>query len=94
MFVILFPSASSIKLTIVPYTVTEWVHRGSLNDVFHDRSVVFTNEVILSLARQLAIGLNFLHQKQLVHRDIKPHNCLITDQLNLKIADLGCRYNC
>ena len=41
--------------------------------------------------RQMAQGLKYLHSKQLVHRDVKPDNVLIsTDpQLCLKISDFG-----
>jgi len=42
--------------------------------------------------RHLAQGLIFLWQKQLIHRDIKPQNLLLSsqsDQATLKIADFG-----
>ena len=41
--------------------------------------------------RQMAHGLKYIHSKQLVHRDVKPDNVLIsTDpQLCLKISDFG-----
>jgi serine/threonine protein kinase len=39
--------------------------------------------------RQLLNGLGRLHRAGLVHRDIKPHNLLLTDEGLLKISDLG-----
>lgn len=34
-------------------------------------------------------GLEFLHMKQVVHKDIKPDNILMCNDHRLKIADFG-----
>lgn len=34
-------------------------------------------------------GLNHLHEEKTLHRDIKPHNILISESLEPKIADFG-----
>ena len=34
-------------------------------------------------------GLNFLHSKDVTHRDLKPHNILITSDCQVKICDFG-----
>jgi len=39
--------------------------------------------------KQLIEGLNHLHQKNIVHRDIKLENILLDSKLNLKIIDFG-----
>ena len=42
--------------------------------------------------RHLAAGLAFLYRRQLIHRDIKPQNLLLTarsSSATLKIADFG-----
>jgi serine/threonine protein kinase len=39
-------------------------------------------------ARQLLAGLAFLHEAGMVHRDVKPANCLFVDG-QLKLADFG-----
>lgn len=39
--------------------------------------------------RQAAAGLQFAHQRGYVHRDIKPHNIMVTVRDEVKILDLG-----
>ena len=42
---------------------------------------------------QLLDGLGYMHNKCVVHRDIKPKNILVDDKLNLKYADFGLASN-
>ncbi|PJF18206.1 IRE1 [Paramicrosporidium saccamoebae] len=41
------------------------------------------------LLRQITEGLGHLHEMKLVHRDIKPHNILVTPQHRVVISDFG-----
>jgi serine/threonine protein kinase len=45
---------------------------------------------IASVFRQVAEGLLFLHQNRVMHRDLKPHNILLTECGVAKLADFGC----
>lgn len=41
------------------------------------------------LIRQTALGLQYIHENKLVHRDVKPSNLMLTPQGQVKILDLG-----
>ena len=49
---------------------------------------------MLLVFRMIATGLNAMHQKGLIHCDIKPNNILISPAGSIKIIDLGqsCRF--
>jgi serine/threonine protein kinase len=44
---------------------------------------------IIRYGLQICLGLARLHRAGMVHRDIKPHNLLITDEDQLKLCDFG-----
>jgi len=43
----------------------------------------------VSLVRQVALGLEHVHRKGLIHRDVNPENILVTHDGIAKLADLG-----
>jgi cyclin-dependent kinase 10 len=49
----------------------------------------FTEAQVKCIALQLFRGLNYIHKRFIVHRDIKVSNLLLTDHGCLKIADFG-----
>lgn len=46
-------------------------------------------EVAQHIARPLLSALAYLHSQQLIHRDIKPDNCVLAANGCLKLADFG-----
>lgn len=38
---------------------------------------------------QLLSGVNELHSKRIMHRDLKPQNLLLSNDLSIKICDFG-----
>ncbi|MFN3821507.1 MAG: serine/threonine protein kinase, partial [bacterium] len=71
----------------IPYLVLEWVEGGTLKERIRDGPL--SQEVILNIAYQILSGLDAVHSKGLVHRDIKPDNILITPEGRVKLADFS-----
>lgn len=56
---------------------------------FHSNFYSFFNQEIKNLFIEIVSGMEFLHMKNVVHKDIKSDNILICDNGHLKIADFG-----
>ena len=44
---------------------------------------------ILSFFVQIAIGLQYIHKKKILHRDLKTQNIFVTSKKLIKIGDFG-----
>lgn len=71
-----------------PYLVMEFVEGESLGQKIHRDGPMAELEAIRIIA-QVAQGLHRAHKLNLVHRDVKPDNILLTAEGTAKLADLG-----
>ena len=69
--------------------ITEFVSKGSLFDLLHQRKLVLDDSRITKIAKQIAIALLYLHSRQLFHCDLKSQNVLINDDWTVKLCDFG-----
>jgi len=71
-----------------PYLVMEYVPGMSLDQKIRAKGKLGVEEV-MRIARQMGDVLAYLHQHNVIHRDIKPGNILLTETGEAKLADLG-----
>lgn len=70
------------------YIVMELMSGPSLNDYLDEKGVLSAQETV-DLIYSIALGLNHAHANGIIHRDIKPHNILMTPSHMPKVADFG-----
>lgn len=49
----------------------------------------FTVDLVLSIARQISSALAYIHDKGILHRDIKPGNIMLSEDGQAKLTDFG-----
>uniref|UniRef100_A0A0A9D712 Protein kinase domain-containing protein n=1 Tax=Arundo donax TaxID=35708 RepID=A0A0A9D712_ARUDO len=64
------------------------MHRGSIFDFLYNRRGNFQLQDVLRVASDVSKGMNYLHQINIIHRDLKTANLLMDDQV-VKVADFG-----
>ncbi|KAH6622204.1 kinase-like domain-containing protein [Boeremia exigua] len=72
------------------YMVMEMCKKGVVMQVgLEERADPYSEEQCRCWLRDMILGLEYLHAQGIIHRDIKPDNCLITEDDMLKIVDFG-----
>lgn len=64
----------------------EFCEAGSIKDIMHVAQTSLEEDQIAYILRQALIGLEYLHQKRIIHRDIKAANILMNFEGNIKIG--------
>ncbi|MBQ4517080.1 MAG: Stk1 family PASTA domain-containing Ser/Thr kinase [Clostridia bacterium] len=70
------------------YIVMEYVEGVTLKQYIEAKGNIPWREAV-DYAAQICAGLDHAHKKGIVHKDIKPHNVIITREGTLKITDFG-----
>ena len=70
------------------YLILEYVEGMTLKD-YMIKNPRIPIETIVHIAKQIAAGLSHAHQNGIIHRDIKPQNILMDENLTCKITDFG-----
>ncbi|MDN5697631.1 MAG: Stk1 family PASTA domain-containing Ser/Thr kinase, partial [Rubrobacter sp.] len=70
------------------YIAMEYLPGGTLKDRLNSGGAL-PARTAAEVALQIAEALKAAHERDVVHRDIKPHNILVTDSGDLKVTDFG-----
>jgi serine/threonine protein kinase len=71
----------------VYYLAAEYIPAGTLKERINEGGLLVAE--ILDIASDIAMGLDFAHQKGFVHRDVKPGNVLFRNDGRVVLADFG-----
>ena len=66
----------------------EYVPGGSVTALLRNYGA-FEEPLVKNFVRQILQGLNYLHERDIVHRDIKGANILVDNKCGVKISDFG-----
>ncbi|THH31342.1 hypothetical protein EUX98_g2850 [Antrodiella citrinella] len=65
--------------------ISPWMKAGNVQEAMRDME----EPPVLQWIRQVAQGLEYLHEKKCVHGDIRGANVLVDDDLKVQLADFG-----
>ncbi|KAG0084561.1 hypothetical protein BGZ93_007062 [Podila epicladia] len=74
------------------YMVMELCKRGVLTEVSlaaDKTGEIFADDECRDVFQQMVLGIEYLHEHDIIHRDIKPDNLLRSEDGTLKIVDFG-----
>jgi len=70
------------------YIVMEYINGKTLKEIIREKGKLSLGET-LDYSIQMAEALEHAHKNHIVHRDIKPHNIMITEDGRVKVTDFG-----
>lgn len=69
----------------------DYYPKGDLGEFIKQHPSGLPVETVRNFSNQIAKGISVLHQKGVIHRDIKPQNILLgNNEEELKICDFSC----
>ncbi|KAA8515244.1 hypothetical protein F0562_018526 [Nyssa sinensis] len=70
--------------------ITEYLSEGSLRAFLHKlEKKSLPLQKLITIASEIARGMEYIHSQGVIHRDLKPENILINQDFHMIIADFG-----
>jgi serine/threonine protein kinase len=82
MFIVIFIrryTSNSISLYFAYVHVSDFMSGGSVYDYLHKKNCSFKLPEIVRAATDISKGMNYLHQNNIIHRDLKTANLLMDE---------------
>ena len=71
-----------------PFLAMDYAANGTLRQL-HPRGTRLPLSTVVAYVKQIADALQYVHDQNLVHRDIKPHNMLLGPNYEIWLSDFG-----
>ncbi|CDW55295.1 serine:threonine protein kinase 3 [Trichuris trichiura] len=71
------------------WIVMEYCGAGSVSDLMRIRKKTLNEDEIAVILRDVLTGLQYLHSRRKIHRDVKAGNILLNTEARAKLADFG-----
>ena len=72
----------------LPFLVMEYAQDGTLRQR-HPKGIPVPFNLILSYVKQVASALQYAHNQNVIHRDVKPENMLVNSANDVLLTDFG-----
>jgi len=69
--------------------LTEFMAKGSLSSIIRNEDILIEDAHIQQMAIDTCKGMAYLHEKSLIHRDLKCANLLVDEDWSVKVGDFG-----
>ncbi|XP_069999971.1 LIM domain kinase 1 isoform X1 [Penaeus vannamei] len=71
------------------HLLTEYISGGTLKEIIHALDEPLPWDQRISFAKDIASGMAYLHNCDIIHRDLNSHNCLVREDKTVVVADFG-----
>src|SRR5947209_12563590 len=72
----------------MPVLIMDYAPEGTIRNR-HPRNSVLPLKTVVTYSKQIAIALQYAHNHNIIHRDVKPENMLFGPQGQLLLSDFG-----